>query len=286
VSDAPAPGPIPRLPPVPEARAGGLGDAIGIGLVIALAVAALVILVAPSVIVLIISFDTRGYVSFPPEGFTLGWYAQVFSQEVLLEAMANSLQVGLAVTTICILLGVPTALVCVRGRFRGTTALSVYVLVPHMVPGIVLGVAVLFTGALVGVGPSMTLQSVSIAVFVMAVMVRTVMSRLQRLDPALEEAAANLGASSFQALRTITFPLLLPAILAGAVFTFIEGFDNISVAIFTHGFRDRPLPIELLAMVQTTNTPLVAAVSGVQIALAVVALIAVSRAIGLERMND
>src|SRR5690606_16609287 len=129
-----------------------------------------------------------------------------------------------------------------------------FVLVPHMVPGIVLGVAILFAGALIGIGPSIWLQSISIAVFVLAVMVRTVMSRLQRLDPALEEAAANLGATSLQSLRTVTFPLLLPAILAGAVFTFVEGFDNLSVAIFTHGFRDRPLPVELLAMVQTTNS--------------------------------
>lgn len=286
MSGPPDPAGAASRPSVPEARSGTVSDRIGIGLIIALALVALLILVAPSVIVLIISFDTRAYVSFPPEGFTLDWYAHVFSQDMLVEAMINSLQVGLAVTAICVLLGVPTALVCVRGRFRGTTALSVYVLVPHMVPGVVLGIAVLFTGALVGIGPSITLQSVSIAVFVMAVMVRTVMSRLQRLDPALEEAAANLGASPFQALRTVTFPLLLPAILAGAVFTFIEGFDNISVAIFTHGFRDRPLPIELLAMVETTNSPLVAAVSGVQIALAILALVAVSRAIGLERMND
>jgi putative spermidine/putrescine transport system permease protein len=155
-----------------------------------------------------------------------------------------------------------------------------------MVPGIVLGVAVLFAGALVGIGPSIGLQSVSIAIFVLAVMVRTIMSRLQRLDPSLEEAAANLGATPFAALRTITFPLLMPAIMAGAVFTFIEGFDNISVAIFTHGFRDCPLPIELLAMVQTTNSPLVAAVSGVQILLAVLALYILSRSIGLDGMNE
>jgi putative spermidine/putrescine transport system permease protein len=263
-----------------------LTDALGIGAIVAVAILSLVILVAPSVIVVMISFDTRAFVSFPPQGFTLDWYALAFSQEVLVEAMLNSLQVGVAVTALCIVLGVPTALVCVRGRFRGTTALSVYVLVPHMVPGIVLGVAVLFAGALVGVGPSMTLQSVSITVFVLAVMVRTVQSRLQRLDPALDEAAANLGATPFQAMRTITFPLLMPAILAGSVFTFIEGFDNISVAIFTHGFRDRPLPIELFAMVQTTNTPLVAAVSGVQILLAVLALAAVSASIGLDRVND
>lgn len=269
-----------------DGRVGRLKDALGIGSVIALAVIALVILVAPSVVVLIISFDTRAFVSFPPQGFTFDWYKQVFAQDVLVGAMINSLKVGLAVTSICILFGVPTALVCVRGRFRGTTALSVYVLIPHMVPGIVLGVAVLFAGALVGIGPSIWLQSVSIAIFVLAVMVRTIMSRLQRLDTSLEEAAANLGATPFAALRTITFPLLAPAILAGAVFTFIEGFDNISVAIFTHGFRDRPLPIELLAMVQTTNTPLVAAVSGVQILLSVLALTLLSRTVGLEKMSS
>jgi putative spermidine/putrescine transport system permease protein len=268
-----------------KARSGRVADAVGIGIVMAFAVIALIILVAPSIVVLIISFDTRAFVSFPPQGFTFDWYRQVFSQDVLVGAMINSLKVGLAVTAICILLGVPTALVCVRGRFRGTTALSVYVLIPHMVPGIVLGVAILFAGALVGIGPSIWLQSVSIAIFVLAVMVRTIMSRLQRLDASLEEAAANLGATPFGALRTITFPLLAPAILAGAIFTFIEGFDNISVAIFTHGFRDRPLPIELLAMVQTTNTPLVAAVSGVQILLAVLALLLLARIVGLEKMS-
>lgn len=261
-------------------------DRIGIGAIICLGVLALVILVAPSMIVLIISFDTRAYVSFPPEGFTFDWYARVFEQGVLVDAMLNSLQVGVTVTALCILLGVPTALACVRGRFPGATALSVFVLIPHMVPGIVLGVAILFAGALIGIGPSIWLQSISIAVFVLAVMVRTVMSRLQRLDPALEEAAANLGATSFQSLRTVTFPLLLPAILAGAVFTFVEGFDNLSVAIFTHGFRDRPLPVELLAMVQTTNSPLVAAVSGVQILLAIIALLLVALSIGLDKVNE
>jgi putative spermidine/putrescine transport system permease protein len=84
----------------------------------------------------------------------------------------------------------------------------------------------------------------------------------------------------------VTFPLLMPAILAGAVFTFVEGFDNLSVAIFTHGFRDRPLPVELLALVQHTSSPLVAAVSGVQIVLAILALIAVAKSIGLDNVND
>jgi putative spermidine/putrescine transport system permease protein len=271
---------------VSRADFASIADGLGVGVILLVAILALALLVAPSVIVLIISFDTRAFVSFPPEGFTLDWYRQVFEQSVLVEAMWNSLKVGLTVTALCIVLGVPTALACARGRFPGTTALSVFVLAPHMVPGIVLGVAVLFAGAVVGISPSIWLQSISITVFILAVMVRTVTSRLQRLDPALEEAAANLGASSFQSLRTVTFPLLLPAVLAGSVFTFVEGFDNLSVAIFTHGFRDRPLPIELLALVQNTSSPLVAAISGVQILLAIVALVAVSASIGLDKVNQ
>jgi putative spermidine/putrescine transport system permease protein len=267
-------------------QTGDIIDRIGIGFVIAVAVFALALLVLPSIIVLMISVDTRAFISFPPQGFTLRWYEQVFSHPVLMGAMWTSLKVGVFVTLACIAFGLPTALACARGEFKGRTALSIYVIVPHMVPGIVLGIAVLFTGALVGIGPSIWLQSLTLSVFVLAVMVRTVMARLQKLDPLLEQAAANLGASSFQAFRTVTLPLLLPAILAGSVFTFIEGFDNLSVTIFTHGFRDRPLPIELLAIVQQTSSPMVAALSGVQIMIAILALVALSVTVGLERVNE
>jgi putative spermidine/putrescine transport system permease protein len=261
-------------------------DRLGIGAIVAVAILSLGLLVLPSVVVVIISFDTRAFISFPPQGFTLDWYYRVFQQPVLVGAMWTSIKVGLTVTALCILLGLPTALACARGEFRGRTALSIYVIVPHMVPGIVLGIAVLFTGALVGIGPSIWLQSISLAVFVLAVMVRTVMARLQRLDPLLEQAATNLGASPWQAFRTITLPLVMPAVLAGAVFTFVEGFDNLSVTIFTHGFRDRPLPIELLAIVQQTSSPMVAALSGVQIMLAIAALTIIASTIGLDRVND
>jgi putative spermidine/putrescine transport system permease protein len=265
---------------------GELLDRLGVGVLIALAILSLALLVLPSVIVVMISFDTRAFISFPPQGFTLRWYEQVFNHPVLVGAMWTSLKVGLMVTAACIVLGLPTALACVRGDFRGRSALSIYVLVPHMVPGIVLGIAILFSGALVNVGPSIWLQTIALTAFVLAVMVRTVMARLQRLDPLLEQAAANLGATPFQAFRTVTLPLLTPALLAGAVFTFIEGFDNLSVTIFTHGFRDRPLPIELLAIVQQTSSPMIAALSGVQIMLAILALTALSLTIGLERVND
>ena len=167
-------------------------DRLGVGAIVAVAILSLALLLLPAVIVVIMSFDTRGYISFPPAGFTLDWYYRLFQQPVLMNAMWTSIKVGLYVTALCIAFGVPTALACARGDFRGATALSVFVLLPHMVPGIVLGVAVLFAGALLGIGPSIWLQSISLACYVMAVMVRTVMARLQKLDPLLEQAAAKV----------------------------------------------------------------------------------------------
>ncbi len=263
-----------------------LTDRIGVAAIYAIGFLSLALLVAPSLIVVAISFDTRSYVSFPPVGFTFDWYAKLFATPELIQAMWVSLKVGLIVTGMCLALGVPTAIACVRGRFKGRQALSVFVLFPHMVPGIVLGIAILFAGATINARPSIGLQSLAVACFILAVMIRIVMARLMRLDVALEEASANLGATRFQTFRHVVLPLLLPAIWAGAAFTFIEGFDNISVAIFTHGHRDRPLPVELMSLVQNDNTPMVAAVSAAQIALSVVILGVVSSTLGLEKLND
>jgi putative spermidine/putrescine transport system permease protein len=263
-----------------------IGDRIGVGLVLALGVLGLAVLVVPSLIVLAVSFDTRAFVSFPPEGFTLRWYAALADNAQLVRAIVNSLWSGLVVMVLCILLGVPAALASGRGRFRWRGAVPVIVLLPHAVPGVVLGVAVLFAGSAIGLRPSLALQSFAVTAFILAVLVRTVLARLERLDPALEEAAANLGAGRARAFRDITLPLLLPAILAGAAFTFIEGFDNISIAIFTHGMRNPPLPVELLGIVQTETTPLVAAISGVQILLSTLLVAIVAATIGLRHVSD
>jgi putative spermidine/putrescine transport system permease protein len=261
-------------------------DRVAIAAVFSLAALALLVLVGPSLIVVAISFDTRSFVSFPPEGFTLDWYRRLLADATLTNAMLVSIKAGLLVTAVCVLLGVPTALACVRGRFRGREALSVFVLFPHMVPGVVLGIAILFAAAAIDLRPSVGMHALSVACFILAVMIRIVMARLARLDIALDEASANLGATAWQTFRHVTLPLLLPAIFAGAAFTFIEGFDNISVAIFTHGYRDRPLPVELLSLVQTDNTPLVAAVSSLQIVLASLVLAAVSATLGLDELAE
>ncbi len=159
-------------------------DRLGIGIIIVLAVLALALLLLPAVIVVMMSFDTRGYISFPPAGFTLDWYVKVFNQPALVNADVDQHQ-GLALCDRAVHRArCPDRPGLRARRFPGRHRAVGLRAGAAMVPGIVLGVAVLFSGALLGIGPSIWLQSVSLSVYVMAVMVRTVMARLQRLDPA------------------------------------------------------------------------------------------------------
>jgi putative spermidine/putrescine transport system permease protein len=254
------------------------GDRVGTVLMIVLASTILLTLAAPAFIVLAISVDTRAYVSFPPAGFTLHWYADIIDQRQIVGAFFTSLEVAAVVTFVCVALGLPAALGSVRGRFPLRRAVATLIMAPQTMPGIVVGVAILFAGASMGLRASTPMLIAALATVLLAVPTRIAIARLSRLDPSLERASENLGASRWQGFLRITLPQLVPALAAGAAFAFIEAFDNVSVAMFTHSYRARPLPIELLSLVETDNSPLVAAISGVEIALAccVVAIIAVT----------
>lgn len=263
----------------------GWSDRIALVALVAMAAFSLVVLVSPALIVFAISFDTREYVSFPPQGFTLRWYAMILDKRQILSAFLVSFKVAALTTMLCLLLGLPAAIAAVRGRFPGRAFVGVFVLAPHTIPGIVLGVAILIAGATAGLPASTPMLIAGLACFYLALATRLVMAQLAGLDPALEQASLNLGASRFQTFIRVTLPQLMPAVFAGAAFTFIESFDNVSVAMFTHDYRARPLPVELLGLVETDNTPLVAAISGVEILLACLILVSGAAALGLERFS-
>jgi putative spermidine/putrescine transport system permease protein len=173
----------------------------------------------------------------------------------------------------------------VRGRFPGRRAVSTLIMAPQTMPGIVVGIAILFAGASVGLLASTPMLIAALVTVLVAVLTRMTIARLSRLDPNLERASANLGAGRWQGFVRITLPQLVPAIAGGAAFTFIEAFDNVSVAMFTHSYRARPLPIELLSLVETDNSPLVAAISGVEIALACAIVGVIAWTAGLRTLS-
>jgi len=245
----------------------------------------LLLLVAPSLVVIAISFEPRAFIAFPPSGFSLRWYGAVLEDRQLMDAVLVSLKAAAAVTAVCAALGVPAAFASVRGAFPGRAGVNAFLLAPQMMPGMVIGIASLFFGAYVAFRASDLMLVAALSVFSLPFTIRIVMARLAGLDPRLDEASANLGAGPAETFFRVTVPQLGPAILAAAAFTFIEAFDNVTVALFTSDVRGRPLPVELYYLVQNDSTPAIAAISSMEILLSLLAMIVIARTVGLERLG-
>jgi putative spermidine/putrescine transport system permease protein len=261
------------------------GDVAGAAVLVALALAAVAVLIGPMLVVVLISFDGREYIGFPPASLSLRWYHALWNHAQILDAAVVSLRVALDVTLACLALGVPAAYALVRGTFPGRTAVGAFLVAPQMMPGLVIGVAVLFFGAYFAFRASHLMLVLSLTVFCLPFVVRVVMARLAGLDPALEEASATLGAGRLETFLRVTLPQMLGAVLGAAAVVFIEAFDNVTVALFTASARARPLSVELYYLVQYDSSPLVAAVSACEIVLAFVAVAIASRTIGLEKIG-
>ncbi len=260
-------------------------DRVGRVVLGALAAFSLLLLVAPSIIVVAISFEPRGFISFPPSGFSLRWYEHVFANRQLTDSVVVSLWVSLATAAIALVLGVPAAFASVRGTFTGRSAANAFLLSPQMMPGMVIGIASLFFGAYFAFRASNTMLILALSVFCLPFVIRIAMARLAGLDPRLDEASANLGAGKLETFARVTLPQMGPALVAAAAFTFIEAFDNVTVALFTSDVRGRPLPVELYYLVQYDSSPAIAAISALEIGLSFAIMLVIARTVGLERLG-
>lgn len=261
-----------------------IADRLGVFVLGALTVFAIILLIAPSLIVILISFTETAYITFPPQGFTFKWYADLFGRQQIIDSALTSVRIAVWTTAIAMLLAVPAAFSLVRGRFPGKAFAGALIVAPQMIPGMVIGIALLFFGAYIAFRQSDLMLILGLTVFCLPFAVRLVMAQLQLLDPALEEASLSLGASKHMTFVQITLRQIVPAAIAGAAFVFIESFDNLTVALFTASPRGRPLSVELYNLVQYDSSPMVAALSSLEILLAFLVMVVLSRTIGLERL--
>lgn len=267
-----------RRPPAP------LGDRMLLGALGLLCTVSLVGLVFPSILVVISSFNASEFLTFPPQGWSLRWYAAMAQNWEVRQSALLSLKVALLVVALDLMLGVPAAFPLVRSRFRGRDFLMTFILSPLMLPGIVIGIGLLFFYMLLGLALSLPLLVISHVVVTLPFIVSMTSARLVTLDVTYEEAALNLGASQVQKFAHIVLPQLWPGIAAGAAFAFLLSFDNFTVSLFTASDRLRPLPIVLFYLLRYDINPMVGAISSLEIALALVVLLAGSRLLGLARI--
>ena len=238
---------------------------------------------APIAVVVVTSFSAGTVPEFPPSSWSLRWYAHALSQPVFLDAARNSAVLAALATLVNVPIALAAALALTRGRFPGREAIQTVLLAPLIVPAVVTGIAILLAFSAAGWRDPMSRLLLAHVVVTLPYMVRTIMASLARLDPVIEEAAMTLGASRLRAFLHVTLPLLLPGLVAGAVFAFIVSFDNVSVSLFLTTARTSTLPIAILGYVEFNFDPSIAAISTLLIAASLVAAILVERAVGLRR---
>jgi putative spermidine/putrescine transport system permease protein len=209
----------------------------------AAALGVLTFIYVPLALVLLNSFSASATFAWPPPGLTLRWWQVAASNEGVRAAVVTSVQVALLATVIAVVLGTLAALALVRYDFFGRDAVSLLVVLPIALPGIVTGIALntLFTGFLGGL-TFLTLV-IGHATFCIVVVVNNASARLRRMSGTVEEASMDLGATPWTTFRLVTFPALRGALLAGALLAFALSFDEIVVTTFTAGPGLQTLPL-------------------------------------------
>ncbi len=242
-------------------------------------------LLAPILVVVVVSFSSLGYIGFPIPSYTVRWYRRVWEYQPFLDGLLLSTELAIASTVLAVILGVPAALALARGTSRWSGAVAAFLLAPVSMPLIVLGYAMLFYFSAIGLGLSLASLLIAHTVVGIPYILRTVIGIYRSLPPSFEEAAAILGAGRWQTVWLILLPLLRPGVMAGALFAFLVSFDNLPISYFFGTPSTSTLPVVMLSYIQDQFDPSIAAVSTVQMLLALIVLLAVDRFYGIRRLG-
>jgi spermidine/putrescine transport system permease protein len=233
-----------------------------------------VFLYAPILILLIFSFNNAEVPSFPLAGFTTHWYHDFLHNTDLRGALETSALIAALSSAGAVALGILASIALVRRRFRGKAAASALLLSPLVIPYVVFGISLLLLFHQLGISRSVLTVVIGHVVISLPYTILVLMPRLQQIDVSLEEAAYDLGASRLRTFRSITLPLILPAVLSAYLIAFTTSFDEYAVASFVVGTRVT-FPIYLYSALRFPNQlPQVIAVAVVVITISLFVVVA------------
>jgi putative spermidine/putrescine transport system permease protein len=239
---------------------------------LAFTVLALLLVYTPLALVVLNSFNTDKSFGWPPSGLTLEWWTAAAHSDGARAALLVSVEVALLATALSLVLGTMAALALQRHRFFGRNAVSLLIILPIALPGIVTGIALnnAFRTVL-GLELGFLTIVVAHATFCIVTVFNNVQARLRRLGGNLEEASMDLGAGTFTTFRLVTFPLLRSALLAGGLLAFALSFDEIIVTTFTAGARQQTLPLWIFNnLFRPNQAPVVNVVAAVLIVASII----------------
>lgn len=227
----------------------------------------------PLAVVALFAFNDAPYPAPPWRGATLKWFAAMARDGALLHSLWTSTLVAAWVTLLSVAVGTANAFLIERTQFRGKALLSLAMLVPLVIPGVILGISILafasriaqfaddaFGWELDALRPGLPLVVLGQFSYIVAIATLTISARLKRFDTTLEEAAYNLGATRAAVLWTITLPYLRPALIGAAVISFLMSFENFNTTLMLVG-ADAPLTILMYGRMREGASPVLNAVS-------------------------
>jgi spermidine/putrescine transport system permease protein len=202
----------------------------------------LVVLYVPILLIPLFSFNDSIYVRFPLQGFTTDWFVQMWHRQTVWDAFWASIRVGVAVAILSTALGVIAARAITRYRMPGQNAVVTFIMMPLVIPTIIFGVALLALLSRVGVPLSLYTVALGHLIVCLPFSVAALLPRFEGFDRSMEEASADLGEDGWWTFWRVTFPVVLPGIVASLLLTFTISFDEFIMAFFLSG-NDPTLPV-------------------------------------------
>lgn len=235
-------------------------------------VAVLAFLYLPILLLVVFSFNDSK-LNLHWTGFTTKWYGLLLENQVLLQAFKNSLIVAAATTVLSVFIGTSAAWLLYRYRFPAQQTLGLLIFIPMVMPEVLMGVSLLVLFVSLGIPLGYTTLIIAHTTFCFPFVLVGVQARLQGIDPSLEEAALDLGATPLQAFWLVIVPYLKPAIVAGGLMAFTLSFDEYIVTVFTSGADSQTLPLKVYGMVRVGLNPQLNALSTLFIAATAILVI-------------
>ena len=226
----------------------------------------------PMVAVVLASFSKIRFFMFPIKSWSTDWYVSVFSSIAIRDYLSTSLIIAALVTVISVVLAIAGALAFARYDWKRRSLYQKLILLPIFFPQAVLGLAILLWSSVWDVAPGWELAVFAHLVWIVPVVTLVISIQVYGFDPAIEEAAFDLGASRWQVFKEITFPILWPGIFSGALFAFLLSWGNFPLSSFTTG-AEQTIPEWLYAKMVAGYTPQVPALGTLTTLLAGVLLL-------------
>ena len=242
-------------------------------------------ILAPMIIIVAVSFNPSAAITFPPEGFSLKWYQNIFTGHTdFVTGFANSIKIAVIATIFDIFIGVFASLSVTKYNFKGKSLLVSFFTSPMFIPSISFAFVLMRTTASIKMFTPFTKILIGHIVIILPYIIRNTMSVLINFNWTLEDAAASLGANPRQVFFKITLPLIKPGIISGAMLAFLYSFDEAVISSFLTSTKFTTMPIQIINYMEFQFDPTVAAIATILMASSLIIMLVINKLVGLDSM--